>query len=160
MNASAKNSKWSGKRIWTCDKERKFTAKAKFVMDDNFFRPVTRLPKEKQKGGTFSPSCRSDSIGRLHRVFYRNASTAQSCSPCLSKLLGRSLRRKTLSRRDIPVSDPIEVAMNVTRFFYIDAMLRQITESVRINHVHHHKVRVELFTNPENYYHAHGNWTL
>ena len=40
------------------DEKSKSTAKVKSFMDDIFFRPVTRLPREKQKGGTFSPSRR------------------------------------------------------------------------------------------------------
>ena len=35
----------------------KSTVKANFVIGDDFFCPVMRLCREKQKGETFSPSC-------------------------------------------------------------------------------------------------------
>ena len=60
----------------TCDKSR---AKAKLNIDDNIFLPGAILSKDKQKGRTFSPSCRPVSMRLLLRVFHTNASTAQSC---------------------------------------------------------------------------------
>ena len=57
---------------------KKSRAKAKLVIHDYVFPPGASLSRDKQKGGTFSPSCRPVSIGLL-RVFHKNASTAQSC---------------------------------------------------------------------------------
>ena len=57
----------------------KSRAKAKLVIDDNIFLPGASLSRDKQKGGTFSPSSRPVSFGLLLRVFHKNASTAQSC---------------------------------------------------------------------------------
>ena len=61
----------------TCDK--KSRAKAKLVIGDNILLQGASLSRNKQKGGTFSPSCRPVSIRLLLRVFHTNASTLQSC---------------------------------------------------------------------------------
>ena len=61
----------------TCNK--KSRAKAKLVIDDNIFLPGASLSRDKQKGGTFSMSCRPVSNRVLLRVFHKNTSTTQSC---------------------------------------------------------------------------------
>ena len=80
----------------------KSRAKAKLVKDDNIFLPGASSSRDKQKGGTSSPSCRPVSIGLLLRVFHKNVSTGQSCP---FKLLER--RRKTLCCRGIFLSPPV-----------------------------------------------------
>ena len=86
-----KNLKMKRKNYLDVDEKSKSKAKVKSFM-----------PKEKQKGGTFSPSRRPVSIAWLLSVFHRNVPTAQSFSPFFSKLLGR--RRKTLWCGGVPVS--------------------------------------------------------
>ena len=104
VNASEKNSKWSGKSISTWDKKCKSTSMAKFVtvIFFSFHNAFAHRKTEKRDVSAVMPTCL---YWGLLRVFQGIGSTAQSCSPSLSKRSGK--RTKPLYCGGISVSRPI-----------------------------------------------------